>query len=176
MLSAPTSTAPCASIRSISVASRGDGLRSRLIFDPARVGRPLTSNRFFTANGTPASEPIFCPAAIAASTARALSRARSAVTSVKELRIPSCLAIRANAASVASSAEILRAATASAMLPADIPSVFTVMVGSSCIDIGWLGLVGQRKFVDQPPQPQRYVEVGPHCGTPGLFDRQGQRI
>ena len=33
---------------------RGRG-KSRLIFEPARVGRPVTSNRFFTANGTPAS-------------------------------------------------------------------------------------------------------------------------
>ena len=61
MLSAPTSTAPAASIRSINVASRGDGARSRLIFEPARVGRPRTSNRFFTANGTPASGPGFLP-------------------------------------------------------------------------------------------------------------------
>src|SRR5438046_9678718 len=37
MLSAPTRTAPAASIRSISVASRDDGARSRLIFEPARV-------------------------------------------------------------------------------------------------------------------------------------------
>ena len=100
MLSAPTSTAPAASIRSINVASRGDGARSRLIFDPARVGRPCTSNRFFTANGTPASGPASCPAATAASTARALARARSAVTSVNEFRTGSCLAIRASAASV----------------------------------------------------------------------------
>ena len=41
MLSAPTSTAPAASMRSISVASRDDGARSRLIFDPARVGETL---------------------------------------------------------------------------------------------------------------------------------------
>ena len=38
MLSAPTSTAPAASMRSISVASRVAGARSRLIFEPARVG------------------------------------------------------------------------------------------------------------------------------------------
>ena len=55
MLSAPTRTAPAASRRSISVASRAAGGASRLIFEPASVGNPAMSNRFFTANGTPAS-------------------------------------------------------------------------------------------------------------------------
>ena len=40
MLSAPTRTAPAASMRSISVASRVAAGRSRLIFDPARVDSP----------------------------------------------------------------------------------------------------------------------------------------
>src|SRR3954468_13493741 len=176
MLSAPTKTAPAASSRSISVASRDDGARSRLIFDPARVGRPLTSNRFFTANGTPASGPTFCPAAIAASTARALARARSAVTSVKELSTPSCLAIRASAASVTSSAETLRAAPACAIASADIPSVFTVIVRSGCVDTGRLGFIRQRELVDQPRQPQRYFEVRPHGRPPRVLDRQRQRV
>src|SRR3979490_2929712 len=61
MCRAATKTAPAASMRSIKVASRADGLRSRLIFDPARVGRPCTSNRFFTANGTPARGGAFLP-------------------------------------------------------------------------------------------------------------------
>src|SRR5215213_11266741 len=174
MLSAPTSTAPRASMRSISVASRGDGARSRLIFDPARVERPFTSNRFLTANGTPASGPTFCPAAIAASTARAFSRARSAVMSVNEFRTESCLAIRASAASVASSADNLPSVTACAICWADSPSVFMVMARSGCVDTGRLGVIRQREFIDQPRQPQRYLEVRPHRGTPGFLDRQRQ--
>ena len=47
------------------------GLRSRLIFDPATVGRPATSNRFLTANGTPASGPSRSPFLRAASIAAA---------------------------------------------------------------------------------------------------------
>src|SRR4051795_4333809 len=176
MLRAPTNTAPCASIRSISVASRDDGARSRLIFDPARVARPLTSNRFFTANGTPASGPTFWPAAIAASTARALARARSAVTSVKELSTESCLAIRASAASVASSADSLLSVTACAICWADSPSVFAVMALSGCVDTGRLGFVRQRELIDQPRQPQRHFEVRPHRRPPGFLDRQRQRF
>ena len=57
MLRAPTRIAPASSSRVTSVASSIAGTRSRLMRDPARVGRPLTSIRFFTANGTPASGP-----------------------------------------------------------------------------------------------------------------------
>ena len=120
MLSAPTSTAPAASIRSISVASRGAGARSRLIFEPARVGKALHVEQVLHRErhaGERADD--FCPAAIAASIARALARARSAVTSVKELRMALCCAIRASAASVASSAESLPDVTALAISEAD---------------------------------------------------------
>src|ERR1700733_6517585 len=174
MLSAPTSTAPAASIRSIKVASRVDGFKSRLIFDPARVARPCTSNRFLTANGTPASGPTFCPFAMAVSTARALARARSAVTSVKEFRMRSCLAMRASAASVTAIADSLLSATACAISAADNPSELTAVAVSGCKDTGRLGFVGQREFIDQPRQPQRYLEVGAHCRPPAILDRQGQ--
>src|SRR5690349_19409443 len=174
MLSAPTSTAPAASRRSIRVASRDAGLRSRLIFEPARVLSPFTSNRFFTANGTPARGPGFCPAAMAASIARALARARSAVTSVKELRRRSCCAMRISASSVASSAESLPEATALAMSAADW--IGTVMALSGDKDTGRLGLVRQRKLVDEFRQPQRYFEIRPHRGLPGVLDRQRQRF
>ena len=50
--------------------------------DPASVAIPFTSKRFFTENGTPAREPGFSPAAIAASMRSALARARSAATCV----------------------------------------------------------------------------------------------
>src|SRR5882672_5287677 len=176
MLSAPTSTAPAASIRSISAASRGDGFRSRLIFDPARVERPCTSNRFLTANGTPASGPTFLPAAMAASIAFALARARPAVTSVKEFRTGSRLAIRASAASVAVAADILRLATACAISAADRSSGLAVMAVSGCKDTGGLGFVRQCEFIDQPRQPQRYLEIGLHRRPPGVIDRQRQRF
>src|ERR1700738_1352174 len=176
MLSAPTSTAPAASIRSISVASRSEGFRSRLIFDPARVERPCTSNRFLAANGTPASGPTFLPAAMAASIAFALARARSAVTSVKEFRIASCFAIRASAASVAVAADIFWLATACAISAADRSSGLVVMAVSGCKDTGGLGFVRQRKFIDQPRQPQRYFEIGLDRRPPGVIDRQRQRF
>src|SRR5580658_9811198 len=63
MLSAPTRMAPAASSRSINAASRAAGGLSRLILEPASVGRPATSNRFLTANGTPASGPAGSPRA-----------------------------------------------------------------------------------------------------------------
>ena len=79
MLRAPRQIAPCASSRSTSVASRGAGGLSRLIFDPARVVTPSRSNRFLTAKGTPASGPEGTPGfAAPRRCARALARARSA--------------------------------------------------------------------------------------------------
>src|SRR3984885_15000065 len=175
MLSAPTSTAPAASSRSTSAASRGAAGRSRLIFDPARVGRPLTSNRFFTAKGTPASDPGFFPAAIAVSTARAFSRARSAVTSVKEFRTESCVAIRASAASMALSADNFLSLTACAISSADIPSPAPV-TASRCEDTGGLGFVRENKFVDQSRQPHGDFQIGPHGGFPGFLDRKPQEF
>jgi len=94
----PDQTAPAASMRSIRVASRGRGARSRLIFDPARVGRPCTSNRFYRRTARRPAAPDFA-GCYAASMARAFARARSAVTSVNEFNTGSCLAIRASAAS-----------------------------------------------------------------------------
>jgi hypothetical protein len=99
MFSAPTSTAPAASSRSIRVASRAAGGRSRLIFAPASVGNPATSNRFFTANGTPASGPSGCPCARAASIACAVSRARTSVKAVNALSTGLRLAMWASVAS-----------------------------------------------------------------------------
>src|SRR6202012_5934279 len=172
MWRAPTSTAPAASMRSIRVASRAAGGRSRLIFEPARVASPFTSKRFFTANGTPASGPTILPAAIAASTSLALARARSAVTSVKELRTASCCWMRASAASVASSAESFLELTAFAISAADCITVTT----SGGEDTGRLSLIGQREFVNQSRLPQRYVEIGPDRRPPGFLDRQVKRV
>src|SRR6516165_9411420 len=75
MLSAPTRTAPACSRRSMREASRRAGSFSRLIFDPAIVGSPAMSNRFLTANGTPASGPSSLPLARDSSRASARSRA-----------------------------------------------------------------------------------------------------
>src|SRR5579863_17368 len=174
MLSAPTNTAPAASSRSINVASRGAGGKSRLIFDPARVARPCTSNKFFTANGTPASGPGFLPAASAASTAAALTRARSAVTSVKELSTESYFAIRASAASVTPSAESFPPLTACAVSEAEAKSRPDAAVMSGCKDTGRLGFVGQCKLIHQPRQPHGHFEIGPDSGLPRNLDRQGQ--
>ena len=174
MLSAPTSTAPAASSRSTRAASRDAAGRSRLIFDPARVGRPFTSNRFFTANGTPASGPGFFPDAIAASTARAVARARSAVTSVKEFSTLSCLAIRASAASVASSADNFLSLTARAIWSADIATAADAVSG--CEDTGGLGFVGKFKLVHHPRQTHGYFEIGAHRRLPGVLDGQSQEF
>src|SRR5262245_14253689 len=162
MLSAPTRTAPAASMRSIKVASRAAGGRSRLIFEPARVGSPFTSNRFFTAKGTPASGPAFLPAAIASSMAFALERARSAVTSVNALRMELCWLIRASASSIASWAESLPELTALAISEADCGTDALPMAGflaefmanSGGEDTGRLGFIRQREFVNEPRQPQ----------------------
>ena len=54
--------------------ARRAGARSRLIFEPARVGRPATSKRFFTAKGTPASGPGGRPAARAGVDGRGLGQ------------------------------------------------------------------------------------------------------
>src|SRR5215475_5568517 len=176
MLSAPTSTAPAASIRSIKVASRNAAGRSRLIFEPARVASPATSNRFFTAKGTPANGPTVFPSAIAASIALALARARSAVTSVKALRMPSRCRIRASAASVTSSAEICLPETARAIAVADNAPDCSDIAISGCEDTGRLGFVRQRELVNHPRQLQRDVEIGAHRGPPGVLDRQRQRL
>ncbi len=74
MLSAPTRTAPAASRRATSVASLRAGGRSRLIFEPARVVRPSTSNRFLTANGAPASGQLAAARVAASLGARARGR------------------------------------------------------------------------------------------------------
>src|SRR5471032_2791896 len=95
MLRPPIRIAPAASSLRISAPSRLAAGPSALIFEPARVGRPAMSNRFFTANGTPLIGPMCWPASISA--ARFL--ARSATMSVKALTIGSAALMRARAAS-----------------------------------------------------------------------------
>ena len=152
------------------------GVRSRLILDPARVESPFTSNRFFTANGTPAREPASLPATIAASIALAFDRARSAMTSVNAFSTGLWAAIRASALSVAASADIFRAATACAISAAESRPACCCTGVSGCKDTGRLGFIGEREFVDHPRQSQRHLEIGAHRRFPGVFDRQRQRF
>jgi hypothetical protein len=163
-------------MRSISVASRADGVRSRFDLRPGAGARPFTSKRFFTANGTPASGPTLSPAAIAAST-RAGFRTRAIGGDVGERvqhRIMS--GNTRQCGFVASSADNLRAATACAVASAESPSVFVIMATSRGVDTGRLGFIRQRELIDQPRQPQRHFEVRPHGRPPGFLDRQRQRL
>ena len=123
MLRPPTRIAPAASSLRISEPSRVAIGPSLLIFDPARVGWPLMSNRFLTANGTPSIGPRCRPRSI--STAR--MRARSAMTSVKALMVGSAAAMRARVASITASALTLPDITAPA-----------ISVAVACFDRGSL--------------------------------------
>src|SRR5262245_52453988 len=176
MLSAPTRMAPAASRRSISGWSASAGARSRLILEPASVGRPATSNRFFTANGTPASGPSALPPARAASRARALASARSAVTAVKELSTASRALMRASAASTTAVAPVSPVATAAAISD-------TELHGSMALSLehrGRLGLVGELELGHQGAEPQRDGQIGLHRRFPlrlyGQVQRLGRRI
>jgi hypothetical protein len=80
--------------------------------EPATVVTPATSNRFFTAKGTPASSSFDLSLA---STFLACARARSAVTVVKAFSVGLVFAMRAKAASVTADAVVLPEATALAM-------------------------------------------------------------
>src|SRR5260370_38910278 len=111
MLRAPTRIAPAISSWRTSAPSRLALGPSRLIFDPARVGRPAISNRFLTANGTPTSGPRWRPASISA--ARFL--ARSATRSVKALTVGSAASMRYSAASTTALAVAFWPATARAI-------------------------------------------------------------
>ena len=100
MLSAPTSTAPAASIRSISVASRAAGGKIAVDLRAGAGRKPFDVEQVLHREGHAGQRADGLAGGDAASIARALARARSAVTSVKELRIRSCCLMRASAASV----------------------------------------------------------------------------
>src|SRR5258708_5075369 len=168
MFKAPTSTAPAASSRSISGEWCGLGTSSRLIFEPARVARPVTSNRFLTAKGTPASGPFVLPASISA----ARLRARSATTSVNALSTGSRSVMRASAASVTLSADTRPAVTAAAMSAAEAHSVSM----SGFEDRRGLGIVRQLLLADQRGKLECDFEIGAHGGLPLLLDRNAERV
>src|SRR5476649_2252489 len=112
MLSAPTRTAPAASMRAISGESFAAGGCARLILEPATVASPAMSKRFFTAKGTPASGSLDLSDA---SIFLACARARSGVTAVKELSAGLSFAMRESAASVTLDALAAPEATARAI-------------------------------------------------------------
>src|SRR4029453_9814127 len=172
LLGAPTRAAPDASRRSIRVASRAAGGCSRLIFEPARVGRPATSNRFLTANGTPASGPSFSPRARRASSAAAVACARSCVTAVNALSTGSCIRMVASAASTTSLARAFPSRTPPAISAGGAMLKSIAIAGFCPEDRCRLGVVGQRKLGDQRPLSQRHLQVGFHGRAPFRLKRQ----
>src|SRR5262252_3050123 len=107
--------------------ARRFGVVSRLLLEPATVGMPSTSNKFLTANGTPASGPRLRPWLRARSIAAALARARSTVTVVKALSFRLSRLILASAASVTASALRSPLATACAIFEALAQLISAIM-------------------------------------------------
>ncbi len=122
MFSVPTRIAPACFSRATAAASWVAGGLSALIFDPARVVIPPTSNKFLTAKGTPAKGPGFSLRAIALSIISAAAIALSAVMAVKQLSVLSRSAIRSKAAVTTALAVILPLLTADAVATASAPA------------------------------------------------------
>ena len=169
MFSAPTRMAPAPSSRSISVASRGAGGASRLIFEPASVGMPAMSNRFFTANGTPASAGAGSPRARASSSAWARASARCSVTAVKELSNGSRARIRAQRRFN----DVQRAGAAGADCRGNVrrglPGKSNATV-SSTEHRRRLAFVRQRERVDQRCVGEKQLQIAPHPVVPGRIE------
>ena len=124
------------------------GGASRLILEPASVVSPAISNRFLTANGTPARGPSGSRGR-ASSMARARARARSSVTAVKALNCGPRSRMRASAAATMLAAVLRPAATAAAISAAVLHA--TSMAFASCMEHrGGLGVVGQWELVHPP--------------------------
>src|SRR5258706_13495826 len=153
----------------MTVASRAAGARSRLIFEPASVGSPATSNKFLTANGTPASTPSRRPLARSASIAAALASARSSVTAVNALSARSCFAIRASAPPTTAVALVRLSDTAAAISLACAQAVSI----PSCLgreNRRRPGIVRQRKNRAQGCEAERHLGVGFDRTLPGRLD------
>ena len=101
--SVPSSTAPAASRRRITVAVWVAMARERIGM-PAVLATPAMSKRSFTAIGTPCIGPSRMPLASASSARRAMSSARSAVTVTKARNCGSSRAMRSSSASVSTTA------------------------------------------------------------------------
>src|SRR5260370_15427968 len=174
MLSAPTSTAPAASSRAISVASRAAGAHSRLILEPASVGSPATSNRFLTANGTPASGPSSRPSSRALSITRALASARSPSTAVKALSTGLSAAMRARATRTTALALVRPSRTAAAISVAYAQAVsIRPVLGQK--DRGRFGIVGQGKVCERGGKSKCRREIGLDRAFPRRLDFKIER-
>ena len=112
MLSLPTTTAPAASSRSTTVASKGGTKPSRMR-EPQVVSSPLVRKMSLSAMGTPSIRERASPRARRASEARAAAMERSGATRRKAWTLPSISPMRSRQARVTSSAETSRPASAS---------------------------------------------------------------
>src|SRR5471030_909853 len=174
MLRPPTRIAPAASSLRTSAPSRRALGPSRLIFEPARVGRPSMSNRFLTANGTPDSGPRCWPASIW----MARRRARSATISVKALTVGSAAAMRLSVASMTALAFTLPLDTERA-ISAAVACFERISVMAGCsrtIDRQ------RRQFLVELDRQQglhdreRPFDVQDHVGAIFLGDRKTDRL
>src|ERR1700678_1021362 len=175
MFNAPTKMAPAASRRSIKVASRVAGFASRLIFDPASVASPATSNKFFTANGTPARGREGSPRASASSIACARTRARCSVVAVNELSSGSHDRMRASVASTMLNALVRPVSTAAAISPAAF-QVKSRAVVSSTEHRRRLDVVWKRKLIDQRRVCKDHVQVALYTLAPRGGDPERKRL
>jgi hypothetical protein len=181
MLSAPTSTAPAASSRCTSTASCEAAGLSRSIFEPASVGRPATSNRFFTAKGTPSSGSarVASPSgeASAWSSAAARLRARPPVTSVKALTRVSVKAMRARLACTSALTLTEPARTALAMAEASFNNRASAFIACPrgihrCKHHGRIVVRRERHGVQQGRELCSQREVTDHAGPVLRLQRQ----
>src|SRR5439155_10360284 len=142
--------------------------------DPASVVTPATSNRFFTANGTPASGPAGPPPAITRSIRSASPSARSPRTAVKQLSSASRLPMRSSAAATTARAETRRVATAPAISRAEASSSRT-LIGSWPEDRRGLGVGWQGKLREQPRRGEETGENLGHNGAALGLDRESEQ-
>src|ERR1700730_12013805 len=175
MFKAPTSTAPAVSRREIKVASRVAGTRSRLILEPARVDIPAMSNKFLTANGTPASGKAARAFAGALSIAAALATARSPSTAVNAFSAGLRWPILTKAAVTISLALARPSRTAAAISLACAHAV-SISAGLGGEDGCRLGLIRQREVHEGSGKPQRGHEVRLDRRFPGRLDRETEHM
>src|ERR1700738_5617453 len=154
MFHAPTSPAPAASRREIKAASRVAGARSRLILEPARVGSPAMSNKFLTANGTPASGKAARAFAGALSIAAALATARSPSTAVNAFSAGLRWPILTKAA-VTTSLALARPSRTAAAISLACAQAVSISAGLGREDWCRVGLTRQREGHAGHSKPQR---------------------
>src|SRR5262249_31679703 len=132
------------------------------------------SDRFLTANGTPASAPSGWPAARLASTARARARARSPVTAVKAVRALSRSPVRRKGISTTCTAVALPAPTGAPISAGDAAACMGSGMGSGLEHRCRLDLIEQLELPDHLGQAQCDCQVGLDRRLPLRLDRQGK--